>query len=422
MIEIRCCLSALIFFVSVAPLLAQTTKTNLLDAVNPAEHAVSGTWERSKSGLAVKAGRGSRFWIPVKPGSDYSLRVEFTRTSGDDAVTVMIPVGKITATVELSGWNGQSHGLVKVDGQPSKSVTNPTSVRPGPLKNGQRYRLDIRVKQDGDKVRIETDLDEKQLFAWTGAVSRLQPHFVFRLPETGTMGLGAMDSAVVFHSVRLLSGKSSPVANTIETLKANVAKRIDLQGLADAKTADWEAFSGAMFQATKNNRQPAIASIANAGSGDRGAFLKNIRLATGVIEIDLKGSKQLQKSFLGVVFHAVDGETYEAVYFRPFRFGDSDPVARTHAVQYIAHPGWTWKRLRGEKAGQYESRVTPEPQPEEWFHARIELTGNRVRVFVNDSKTACLDVERLGKRTSGKVGLWFNGIAEFSGLTIMPTK
>ena len=125
-------------------------------------------------------------------------------------------------------------------------------------------------------------------------------------------------------------------------------------------------------------------------------------------------------SFLGVVFHGVDGDTYDAVYFRPFNFKSSNPVNRSHGVQYISHPQWTWNRLRRERTGEFEKAVTPGPNPDEWFRGRIEVTGARVRVYVNDSKQPCLDVQKLNSRRSGKVGLWFNGIASFSKLSVTP--
>lgn len=142
------------------------------------------------------------------------------------------------------------------------------------------------------------------------------------------------------------------------------------------------------------------------------------RFSEGTIELDLKGSSQPGSSFIGVVFNAADGDTYEAVYFRPFNFSHSDPVRRSHAVQYIAHPDWPWAKLRQQRPDEFESRTTPEPKGDAWFHARVEVSKTKVRVFVNNARSASLDVPRLHKSGSGKVGLWFNGIANFANLEI----
>ncbi|MFT5126425.1 MAG: hypothetical protein ACI8W8_000017 [Rhodothermales bacterium] len=72
-----------------------------------------------------------------------------------------------------------------------------------------------------------------------------------------------------------------------------------------------------------------------------------------------------------MAFNAADGDTYEAVYFRPFNFSHSDPVRRSHTVQYIAHPDWPRAKLRQQRPDEFESRAIPEPKGDAWFHARV---------------------------------------------------
>jgi len=115
---------------------------------------------------------------------------------------------------------------------------------------------------------------------------------------------------------------------------------------------------------------------------------------TGLIELDLKGKNVKQRSFLGVAFNVTDGRTFEGVYFRPFNFRAEGP-ARGRSVQYIAWPENTWEHLRKEKPGQFEKPVSPVPDPDGWFHARIRVTSTQVRVFVNEAMEPSLVVERL---------------------------
>jgi hypothetical protein len=154
------------------------------------------------------------------------------------------------------------------------------------------------------------------------------------------------------------------------------------------------------------------------------AWVEGSSLDAGTIEVDLKGKDVFQRSFLGVAFHGEDDETYEAIYFRPFNFKTEDAARRHHAVQYVAHPRYTWQALRKEKPEMYESNVNPVPDPNDWFHARIVLAGRKVSVYVNDSTEPCLAVERLSDRTGGRVGLWVGegsgGL--FSRLGISPAK
>src|SRR5262245_11538825 len=82
--------------------------------------------------------------------------------------------------------------------------------------------------------------------------------------------------------------------------------------------------------------------------GDGVAYLQGIEFGNGTIECDIKGKDVQQQSFVGIVFHGVDGTTYDAIYFRPFNFKAEDPARRIRAVQYISHPTNTWQKLRAE--------------------------------------------------------------------------
>ena len=76
-------------------------------------------------------------------------------------------------------------------------------------------------------------------------------------------------------------------------------------------------------------------------------WLKGYDFGNGVIDVDILGRSQpVQGSFVGVAFHVVDGQTYEAVYFRPFNFRATDSTRHAHAVQYVSHPGFPWQKLR----------------------------------------------------------------------------
>lgn len=154
------------------------------------------------------------------------------------------------------------------------------------------------------------------------------------------------------------------------------------------------------------------------------ALLEGLEFTEGTIEVDLKGRGKVETSFLGVAFSVVDGKTFEAVYFRPFNFmRDDDEAYRARAVQYISWPDDPWEKLRKEKPGVFESAVKPVPDPAGWFHARIEVTKKKVRVWVDDAKEPSLVVDRLASRDKGKIGLWVdNRECSFSNLKIQPAK
>ena len=154
------------------------------------------------------------------------------------------------------------------------------------------------------------------------------------------------------------------------------------------------------------------------------AWLKDYNFKDGVIEFDVKGRNVLQKSFLGVAFHALDETNYDLIYFRPFNFKSDDPARRGHAVQYISSPNYGWQKLRADSPGKHEQPVQPVPDPDGWFHARIVIASPKVSVFVNGAKQPCLVVKQLNDRKEGSIGLWIgpDSGADFANLKITPAK
>jgi hypothetical protein len=150
----------------------------------------------------------------------------------------------------------------------------------------------------------------------------------------------------------------------------------------------------------------------NENSGGGTSWLTGATFSTGTIEVDLRGKDVLQKSFIGIAFHASNDSTYEAIYFRPFNFKATDPIRKIHAVQYISHPTFHWKKLRDEQNGVFEKALVNPPDPNGWFHARIEVSEENVVVYVNDDKVPSLTVKRISNASDGKIGLW---VGEGSG-------
>lgn len=160
----------------------------------------------------------------------------------------------------------------------------------------------------------------------------------------------------------------------------------------------------------------------DARSGDGVAWIPDVTLTDGIIEVDLRGRNQPGQSFVGLAFHGTDDETFEVVYLRPFNFRAEDPERRSHSVQYISMPDYPWNRLRSESPGTYEAALDPAPDPDAWVQLRVVLDGPAVRVYVNGAGQPALLVERIGDVHSGKVGLWVGNGSEgdFSNLRVTP--
>ncbi|MDN3588215.1 hypothetical protein QWY86_16140 [Pedobacter aquatilis] len=128
----------------------------------------------------------------------------------------------------------------------------------------------------------------------------------------------------------------------------------------------------------------------------------------GTIEFDARGRDLFQKSFLGIAFHGYDNQTYESVYFRPFNFNSSDSVRKIHAVQYAFEPEFGFQQLRETQKDKFESAVIPVGiDPTGWFHVKVEVNKDKVKVFINGFKQSCLEVKTLNQFPLGKkIGIW----------------
>lgn len=206
-------------------------------------------------------------------------------------------------------------------------------------------------------------------------------------------------------------------ALTISTslLGQSIIAKVDLFDLN--KNGKLELQNRTLTSVTDNARKVVRFSEAD---GEGVAWLEGANFTNGVIELDIKGRDVLQKSFVGVAFHGQDHKTFDAIYFRPFNFQTSDSVRHIHAVQYISHPDFPWERLRKEQNAKYEKAITPAPDPNEWFHAKIVVEYPHVKVYVNNNSEPSLTVDKLNERKTGKIGLWVghgsNG--DFANLTI----
>jgi hypothetical protein len=144
----------------------------------------------------------------------------------------------------------------------------------------------------------------------------------------------------------------------------------------------------------------------NDRDNDGVAWINGEQFTQGSIEVDIKGKDVLQRSFVGIALHGINDTTFEVIYFRPFNFRSTDPARKAHAVQYVALPGYDWPKLRSEHPNQYEKPIDPAPDPNEWFHARIEVSGSTIKVFVNNNTTPALIVDELVHTNGKMVGYW----------------
>jgi hypothetical protein len=158
------------------------------------------------------------------------------------------------------------------------------------------------------------------------------------------------------------------------------------------------------------------------------ALIDGVAFSSGVIEAEVAGAPAPDagtgaRGFVGIAFRVQpDLKTYDAFYLRPTNGRADDQERRNHATQYISHPAWPWFRLRQETPGRYESYV--DLLPNAWTKIRIDVRGDRARLYVNDNPQPVLLVNDLksGPSARGGIALWIGPgtIAHFRNVTVTP--
>ncbi len=144
----------------------------------------------------------------------------------------------------------------------------------------------------------------------------------------------------------------------------------------------------------------------------------------GTVTVEMRGKDVFQRSFIGIAFHGANDSTYDAVYCRPFNFFAKDSVRRIHAIQYISHPTYTWKKLREERNGEFEKEIVNPPKPDEWLTLQLVVEKTTVKAFINAATTPSLVIEKLNNRTAGKLGIFVadGSGGDFRKVVVVPSK
>jgi hypothetical protein len=156
------------------------------------------------------------------------------------------------------------------------------------------------------------------------------------------------------------------------------------------------------------------------------AKIENLDFKNGMIEIDvagkpLEGASEQARGFVGIAFRISNNNSrFECIYLRPTNGRADDQVRRNHSVQYISFPDFPWYKLRNDFPEKYETYV--DLVPGEWTTIRIEIKGERAKLYVhgNTQPTLIVNDLKLGPDIQGGIGLWIGPGTEahFSNLVI----
>ena len=158
------------------------------------------------------------------------------------------------------------------------------------------------------------------------------------------------------------------------------------------------------------------------------ASIDGVEFANGVIEAELAGAPapgapEGARGFVGIAFRLQnDLVTYDVFYLRPTNGRAEDQERRNHAVQYSSHPDWPWFRLRKETPSKYEAYV--DLMPDVWTKLKIDVRGERARLYVHGQEQPTLIVNDLktGAQGKGGVALFLDRgtVAHFRSLRVEP--
>jgi hypothetical protein len=158
------------------------------------------------------------------------------------------------------------------------------------------------------------------------------------------------------------------------------------------------------------------------GKGEGLVWLPNEGFKKGVVHIEMRGQDVFQKSFIGIAFNGQNDSTFEAVYCRPFNFYAADSVRHIHAIQYISHPIFPWKKLRDERNAQFEKEIKNAPHPDGWFTMKLVIEDKTIKAYINQATQPALVVPRLTDAKMGKLGIFVGDGAggDFKNIKITP--
>jgi hypothetical protein len=156
--------------------------------------------------------------------------------------------------------------------------------------------------------------------------------------------------------------------------------------------------------------------------------IKGLEFHNGTIEVKvlsklLANAPEHARGFIGVAFRInEDNSKFEAIYIRPTNGRAEVQLRRNRSIQYFSFPDFKFDRLRKEAPGEYESYA--DMGLNEWITLRIEVSGQKAKLFLNDSRHPALVVNDLkhGTGAAGGIGLFVDVGTEgfFSDLRVTP--
>jgi hypothetical protein len=138
-----------------------------------------------------------------------------------------------------------------------------------------------------------------------------------------------------------------------------------------------------------------------------GSDFKNGVIEVIVLSKLLEDAPDFARGFIGIAFRInEDNSKFEGLYIRPTNGRAEEQLRRNRSTQYFSYPDFKFDRLRKESLGEYESYA--DMGLNEWIKIKIEVKGEKAKLYLNEIKQPVLVVNDLkhGADASGCIGLW----------------
>jgi hypothetical protein len=185
---------------------------DLMALLDPARDLLNGTgsWMMGTDGLLTTAESRDALILPYRPPDEYDFVIEFTRLSGQQAISQLVVKPGARQLIETDlGFEWFMGGSASpASGFRAIAVVEPSPNPPGwkadpAVENGKRHKAVIEVRKD----RVRALVDEQLVSEWAGDYASVSNPYNAEIAPVqkgaflNRLGLRTWDTAVAFHQV-----------------------------------------------------------------------------------------------------------------------------------------------------------------------------------------------------------------------------
>jgi serine/threonine protein kinase len=200
-------------------------------------HFTNGKWVST-----IVPGDFCQLGLPLTATGGYDLEAEVTLEKPGEAISFRLPVGDSSVQFGVNHYEGAVAGFHIVNGNELRSDGNPTRTPHESLKIGERIKLAISVRINGDQAELSATVDGIKPIRWTGRLSQLGLDWFWQ-PPNDRLGVMAHRSQYTVNSLRFkkVSGKAEIIklAPMKEVREAIGKDWVDVLALDESWTDTW---------------------------------------------------------------------------------------------------------------------------------------------------------------------------------------